>query len=60
MVFNNAYKDRECSAPRQSKTNEEIKSSIKKEKIWSAFYFKGWMNDRSQRQRLELQVASML
>ena len=60
VVFNNPYQDSECSAPRQSKTIEETKSSIKKEKIWSAFYFQGWMNERSQRQRLKFQVASML
>ena len=58
MVFENTFRDRQCG-PRRIKTIEEIEAALNNEKIWSAFFFKGWMKERSQRQRLELQLASM-
>ena len=58
MVFENTFRDRQ-SSPRRFKTIEGIEAALKIEKIWSAFFFRGWMKERSQRQRLELQLASM-
>ena len=56
MVFENAFQDRQCCPPR-IKTIEDIEAALKNEKIWSVHFFKGWMKERSQRQRLELLVA---
>jgi len=58
MVYENAFRDRQCG-PRRIKTIEDIEAAFNNEKMWSAFYFKGWMNERSQRQRLESQLLSM-
>jgi len=58
MVFENAFRERQ-NGPRRIKTVEDIEAVLTNEKIWSAFYFEGWMNERSQRQRLELQLVSM-
>ena len=58
MVFENTFRERQ-SGSRPIKTAEDIEAVLMNEKIWSAFYFKGWMNERSQRQRLESQLLSM-
>ena len=58
MVFENTFRERQ-NGSRRIRTVEDIEATIKIEKIWSAYFFKGWMNERSQRQRLELQLLSM-
>ena len=58
MVFENTFRDRQ-SSPLRINTIDGFETAIKIEKIWSAFFFKGWMKERSHRQRLELQLASM-
>jgi hypothetical protein len=58
MVFENTFRDRQ-NGSRRIRSVEDIEAVLTNEKIWSAFYFKGWMNERSQRQRLELQLLSM-
>ena len=42
MVFDYKFQDRKCSPPR-IKTIEDINAALKNEKIWTVYFFKGWM-----------------